>query len=101
MQRNVSPITAVIVIVIVVGLAAFAWFRYSGPPAAMQPGQGAEDFKRPSRAEREQIRASRLGIEPERTGTGGESGAEPGAGEAEPEAEGEAEPKAAEEKAGP
>ena len=43
MQRNVSPWVAVVVILIVIGAAVFAWFHFTGAPEASMPAMGGGD----------------------------------------------------------
>ena len=91
MQRNVSPWVAVVVILIVIGAAVFAWFHFTGPPEASMPslsgpGAGVGSGERlgggrPDRPERGARRAaleSRAGAPP-----GGAASEAPGGSESE------------------
>jgi len=87
MQKNVSPVVAIIVIAALIAVIAFLWVRFTGPPP-LQAGPGSVRSagaggrptggrERPTR-ERGHRRGERGGAE---------RGAAPGGGEAEPSPE--------------
>lgn len=88
MQKNVSPVVAIIVIAALIAVIAFLWVRFTGPPATQvgtSPGRSATGVRgRPTGGRESPSRKP-----PYRRGESGgaESGATPGGGEAEPSPE--------------
>jgi len=84
MQRNVSPIVAIVVILIVLAAVAFVWLHYTAGPTPVLPGQG------PGRGAREREQRGTRAAPRQRTGARGSRRAgetqpttPPGGGEAE------------------
>jgi len=91
MQKNVSPVTAVIVILVVIAIATFAWVKYSTGPVAVSREQlqgGGKSGKH---------QANRRPPSGARRGSGRKGSAQPGGGAsatAKPGAKPEAKPAA-------
>jgi len=39
MNQKISPVVAVVIIVVVIGIAAFAWLKFTGSPAGSMEGK--------------------------------------------------------------
>lgn len=80
MQRNISPVTAVIVILVVIAIAAFAWMKYSVGPAPVSPREvqqrGAGTKRQANRRQPtgERRAARQAEREAAREGQGGQAG---------------------------
>jgi hypothetical protein len=88
MQRNVSPVVAVVVIGIVVAAAVFLWLHYTGTSKPVMPATGGPGAGRGEARQGRDARAPREGRAERRGRRGRASGEAPaGAGPQAPAAE--------------